>query len=404
MLLAKDIAILEPFKFLLLDNIRLIPENGYTSVVAHPPGLVIFIDSCFVKAHLGSLLPHNPQLPRTPCTRIPTRRMHENCDPKIEIDDLKSQLEAERKARAKAEHEITELKETFEKRRRLYYEERDDLLETIKCLEETVESTKKNNDSALLDKIRILENELANMKAERSALSVESPEPAESDPPALEAECKPNSFKKSENSVILTLGLHMLLGGQRQMNLDGIMSLFTEFYSDEDFDGDDKDAWKKYFVKVAACEMNGKMENISSVAERLLNNKHTQLYQDPVKGVLVEKSKFDEGEIKSVVKTLGLHMMNLDGIMSLFTEFYSEEVIDDDDAWKKYFVKVTACEMNGKMENISSAAERLLNNKHTQLFQDPVKGVFVEKSKFDEGEIKCLELICDAMCINFTAS
>uniref|UniRef100_A0A7E4ZYU0 Saposin B-type domain-containing protein n=1 Tax=Panagrellus redivivus TaxID=6233 RepID=A0A7E4ZYU0_PANRE len=28
----------------------------------------------------------------------------------------------------------------------------------------------------------------------------------------------------------------------------------------------------------------------------------------------------------------------------------------------------------------------------------------VEKSKFDEGEIKCLELICDALCIDFTAS
>uniref|UniRef100_A0A7E4ZYB5 EF-hand domain-containing protein n=1 Tax=Panagrellus redivivus TaxID=6233 RepID=A0A7E4ZYB5_PANRE len=239
----------------------------------------------------------------------------ENQALKAQINDLKSNLEAERNARAETDRHHAELVAIYRSTIDWCEKERSAHLEHIQLLEKQIEDNKTNSLQERLEALEKLAITLESRKFEWSGTRVQNREVDDRDssekcsenvtldPPTVNDDCQessaaePSSSNKSEGSAVIKLGLNMLLSGQRKMNLEGIMSLYTEFHAKEDFDDAD-DGWKKYFVEVVTCELDGKLDNVSAVAQRLMNNVHIEQFQDPVEGVHVEKSQFDKEELK----------------------------------------------------------------------------------------------------------
>uniref|UniRef100_A0A7E4ZPT4 FRIGIDA-like protein n=1 Tax=Panagrellus redivivus TaxID=6233 RepID=A0A7E4ZPT4_PANRE len=192
---------------------------------------------------------------------------------KYQINKLKEDLKAEREARAEAER-LCRVEESAHQKTLLEKNNVEQKLVPLegRLAEGTCDFSKKSSEDSEHHRV---------LSKEDKCEDLSDAEPQKSD-------------RSERENALIRLMLHLTLCPEKRDSLAGLIWYYTEFYAKKKIAGN----WTKDFVDVVTRELDGKVKDVSTVAQSLLKNPNILRLQDVMHGVCVEKSQYSPDELK----------------------------------------------------------------------------------------------------------
>uniref|UniRef100_A0A7E4W4P8 Myosin_tail_1 domain-containing protein n=1 Tax=Panagrellus redivivus TaxID=6233 RepID=A0A7E4W4P8_PANRE len=230
-------------------------------------------------------------------------------DLKYQINELKEDLEAERKARAKAERLRRDLQGERDQLKTDYFKA-SDKFQVTKSISAGRDKQLRSAQAQLEEQRQIFEQKLEEHRNRFQRQIDECREETENGRCDMKEdncgyEFKEDAFEVSDveseqsdgsekENAYIAMMMHMTLPPQKRNSLAGLMWYYTEFYAKKKI----VDDWTVDFLTVVSREMKGQMKNPSAVAQRFIKNSNINNPQDVMDGVKIDKAQFDDEELR----------------------------------------------------------------------------------------------------------